>query len=212
MDVDSGLYHLLLPYKLKLDSQMNQPLVYNQSAMPKEQPESALGNMVADIVFNVAQNAGLSPDLAVVNYGGLRVPILDTGLLTRGNAYQLMPFDNLVVVVEVPGSILKELFDLMRNWGGWPISGAQTSMHLLEKGPAMDIYIGGSLLQDNKIYRLATSDYLAGGGDRCFFLQDLPSVHTDVLLRDAIIEHWEAIAQQGDSLLVTKEGRFKYVE
>lgn len=210
--IDSGLYRLILPYKESLDTQMNVTLVYNSFDMPKEMPESALGNMVADVVFKVAQKQGVQPDLAVVNYGGLRVPILGRGTLTVGDAYKLMPFDNLIVVIETPGHIIRQLFGHMVSWGGWPISGGQASIEPKEKRIDGDIYIGGQVLQDNRTYRLATTDYLAGGGDKCFFLQDLPTSNTTVLLRDAIIDSWQELAAKGDSLKIQTEGRLVYVE
>jgi 2',3'-cyclic-nucleotide 2'-phosphodiesterase (5'-nucleotidase family) len=210
--IDSGLYRLMLPYKETLDAQMNAPLVYNTVDMPKELPESALGNMVADVVFKVAQKQGAQPDLAVVNYGGLRLPILGKGMLTVGDAYKLMPFDNLIVIIETPGYIIRQLFSHITAWGGWPISGGSAAINQTEKRISGDIYIGGQLLQDEQTYRLATTDYLAGGGDKCFFLQDLPSSNTGVLLRDAIIDSWQELALAGDSLKIQIEGRLVYVE
>jgi 2',3'-cyclic-nucleotide 2'-phosphodiesterase (5'-nucleotidase family) len=210
--IDSGLYKMMLPYREVLDAQMNKPLVFNKQDMPKELPESALGNMVADVVFKVAQKQGAQPDLAVVNYGGLRVPVLGKGMLTVGDAYKLMPFDNLIVVIETPGHIIRQLFSHMTVWGGWPITGGKAAIKLAEKRISGDIYIGGQLLRDEETYRLATTDYLAGGGDKCFFLQDLPSSNTAVLLRDAIIDSWQELGLAGDSLEIQTEGRLVYVE
>jgi len=210
--IDSGLYRLIMPYKETLDAQMNASLVFNAYDMPKVQPESALGNMVADIVYKVAVDQGLQPDLALVNYGGLRVPVLGSGMLTIGDAYKLMPFDNLIVVIETPGHIIRQLFNHLAGWGGWPISGGKAAIKQAGKVISGDIYIGGQLLKDDYTYKLATSDYLAGGGDKCFFLQNLPSVNTTVLLRDAIIESWQEISLAGDSLKVQTEGRLVYVE
>jgi 2',3'-cyclic-nucleotide 2'-phosphodiesterase (5'-nucleotidase family) len=210
--IDSGLYRMMLPYKESLDVQMNVPLVHNAVDMSKELPESALGNMVADVVFKVAQEQGAPADLAVVNYGGLRVPVLGKGMLTTGDAYKLMPFDNLIVVIETPGHIIRQLFSHLATWGGWPISGGKAAIKRADKSISGDIYIGSELLRDNQIYRLATTDYLAGGGDKCFFLQGLPSFSSTVLLRDAIITYWKEVAALGDSLNLQPEGRLIYVE
>ena len=207
---DSSIYYLLQPYKTQVDERMNDSLVENLRVMKKEQPESALGNMMADVIFNHAKDAGLNPDLAVTNYGGIRVALLEAGQLSYRDAFQLMPFDNKVVLVEVSGTVLLQLFTHIASKGGWPVSNATMQMNE-QRVPISPIYIGGVVLDTAATYQLATTDYLANGGDYCDFLKGLPQKDTGVLLRDAIIEYWKALRERNQSLDVNIEGRISYV-
>lgn len=210
MEVDSTFIRFIQPYKEQIDSLMNVALVYNPQILLKETPESNLGNMLADIIYNVAQEKGLSPDFAVTNIGGIRVPMLDTGFLTTRDAFQLMPFDNTIVVQEISGVTAAQLFGHLAQWNGWPISNAKAKINSQKEILTGTIYIGGKILDTTQTYRLATTDYLALGGDKCFFLQDYPVEKSNVILRDAIISHWSSVATKGDSLFIQKEGRITY--
>ena len=207
---DSSVFYFLQPYKAQVDERMDDSLVVNLKVLKKEQPESALGNMMADVIFNHAKEAGLRPDVAVTNYGGIRVSLLEMGKLTYRDAFQLMPFDNKIVVLEVTGAVLYQLFVHIAVKGGWPISNATMQMND-QRAPLSPIYIGEAVLDTLATYKLATTDYLANGGDYCDFLKGLPQYDTGILLRDAIIEHWKALNNSGQSLDLNIEGRIKYV-
>lgn len=191
---------------------MTAALVLNAQTMTKEQPESLLGNMMADITFKTAEDLGMKPDFAILNYGGIRTSALDSGMLTVGDAYKLMPFDNIIVVLEIPGKVVNQLLNHTAQWGGWPVKGIQAKISPTQKRVAGPIYIGGQILEEDRIYRLATSDYIANGGDQCSFLQTLPQMSTAVLLREAIIQEWSDLGQKGKVLISVKENRISYVE
>lgn len=190
---------------------MNIVLVENALSMKKEQPETALGNMMADVIFQIAADAGLEPDLAITNYGGIRVPLLEKGPLTYRDAFQLMPFDNRIVVIAVPGTVLLQWFGHMAAKGGWPIAKARYQI-TGDRGLSLPIYIGEEEIDTGFVYKVATTDYLATGGDYCDFLKSLKFSDTGFLLRDAIIAHWKSISKEGKLLRVEKEGRVSYVE
>lgn len=208
---DTLVAALLLPYKNRVDSSMNTVLVENAFSMKKEQPETSLGNMMADIMFQYAFHAGLKPDLAITNYGGIRVPALEKGHLTYRDAFQLMPFDNRIVVLDISGDVLQQWFGHMAAKGGWPVSGARYKI-TRDRQISPPIYIGASELDVDSIYRVVTTDYLASGGDNCDFLKARIFFDTGLLLRDAIIDHWKAIAEKGGLLNFEKDGRVLYVE
>jgi 2',3'-cyclic-nucleotide 2'-phosphodiesterase (5'-nucleotidase family) len=208
---DTLIVSLLLPYKSRVDSSMNIVLVENAITMKKEQPETALGNMMADIMFQYALDAGLNPDLAITNYGGIRVPVLEKGPLTYRDAFQLMPFDNKIVVMAIPGDILFQWFQHMAAKGGWPVAQARYQISG-ERKLSAPVYIGGSALDTAAVYTVVTTDYLATGGDYCDFLKTLTYSDTGFLLRDAIINYWKATGERGEKLSIEKDGRVSYVE
>ncbi len=208
-NVDSSVVNMYLPYKVKLDSAMHITLVEATAEMTKQQPESALGNMMADVIYESSTDYGVTTDLAISNYGGIRVASLPKGMLMVEDAYKLMPFDNMVVIVKLEGKILRQLFNHMASKGGWPISHAT---YLIHGDVAEDILINGFPLSDDKVYTLATNDYIAGGGDYCDMLKPLKNVPTGILLRDAIIQYWKNLGRSGNFLHYSIEGRVMYVQ
>lgn len=208
-NVDSSLVNMYLPYKVRLDSAMHIALVQSNTEMTKQQPESALGNMMADIIYASSTSYGETADLAISNYGGIRVASLPKGILMVEDAYKLMPFDNMVVIMKLEGKILRQLFNHMASKGGWPISHAT---YLIHDDIAENILINGLPLSDDKVYTLATNDYIAGGGDYCDMLKPLKNVQTGILLRDAIIQYWKNLGQSGNYLNYSIEGRVMYVQ
>lgn len=182
---DAGMNRFISGYKLRLDSVMNQVIGRALVPLTKAQPESTMGNFAADAQLEAGKKLDNLVTLSVVNYGGLRIPFLPAGDITKGKIYEIMPFDNLVTIIEVPGTVLQTFCDHMAARKGWPISGFSYS---IKNSKAIDIRIGGEPLRPNAVYKLATSDYIANGGDECEFLTGLKKQSSAVLLRDAIME------------------------
>src|SRR5690606_11149141 len=91
--------------------------------LTKAQPESTLGNFVADAQMIVAKKLDNKVVASVVNYGGIRLNYIAPGELTKGKIFELMPFDNMLTIVEVPGEVLKQFCNHMAKYRGWPVSG-----------------------------------------------------------------------------------------
>ena len=92
----------IAPYAAQLDEAMNEVLAEVGAPLTKGQPESSLGNWTADLLLAAARD--LFPDqkvaFAVQNYGGLRISEIGAGPLIVSEIYELMPFDNELVLVE----------------------------------------------------------------------------------------------------------------
>ena len=104
--VDSSMQDLITPYRSELASSMNVEVAQLTTDMINEQPESAMGNHIAQIIHSTGEtNTGRTVDFAVMNYRGLRIPSINKGPLIVSHAYQIMPFDNYIVVMELKGSV-----------------------------------------------------------------------------------------------------------
>ncbi len=203
---DTDIKDFIKPYKVELDKEMDKVIGRTDKEMVKAKPESELGNWMADILLHQSEiYTKKEIDFAAVNYGGIRVPSLSKGDITKGKIFQLMPFDNLVVVLELDKKIMLQLFELMASKGGWPIS--KTVQYTIKNGKPTDIKIKGKTLEDNKTYTFAISDYIANGGDSCFFLKDAKRDNTGKLLRDALLEFIEADTANGNIQTASKENR-----
>jgi len=189
---DSVIKAIIKPYKLSLDSEMNEIIGYSERYMDKGNPEGLLNNFVSDVILYEAQkrikesNIDIKADISLLNNGGLRSSI-PSGAITKRHIYELMPFDNEIVVIELSGEKTKELFDFVAMSKGLPMSGAKMAM---KDNYADSILIDKKPFDLSKSYYVVTSDYLANGGDKMsFFTNPIKKVTINYLVRDAIINY-----------------------
>jgi 2',3'-cyclic-nucleotide 2'-phosphodiesterase (5'-nucleotidase family) len=188
-------------YRDSIDKEMNIVIATNDHTASKAQPESELGNLLTDAMLEMSKKYTKEQiDLSVINYGGIRLPQLPSGDIKIGTVYELMPFDNIIVILTIDGKNLKALFDKMTEIGGWPISGATYN---IKNGKAENIQLNGLPLDENKSYKLSISDYLANGGDKLDMLKSLPQFNTGILLRDAFIDYFK----EQKKIFTKKDGR-----
>jgi len=203
---DSEIESLIAPYKAQLDQQMNQVIGKSAMELVKEKPESSLGNWVADAILDSAvRHTGKDYDLAMSNYGGLRISSLPAGEITKGKIYELMPFDNYLVVLSLKGDVLMRLFERIADYGGWPISrGVQLS---IRDSLVHQVTLHGLPIDSQRIYTVVISDYVANGGDRCDFLEEQPRENLEVYFRDALIDQVMWLEKNGKQIEASIEGR-----
>lgn len=202
---DDKINSMIAPYRESLEAQMNETLGQVGVDLSKNKPESTLGNWYMDAMMNGAARAGYTADLGVSNYGGLRIPMITAGPLTRGEIYELSPFDNLLVIVDVPGTILDTLMQMIATAEGWPVS---TDVRMtIHNNQILSCTIKGQPIDPERVYKVAMPDYVANGGDGCKMLIPLTRVQTGLLVRDLLIEDAQATAARGEAIRTRIEGR-----
>ena len=195
---DSSLVKMLQPYASSMNASMNKVIGFSNTNLIKKQPESGLGNFMADAMLVMAEKKFEKKiDAAFMNEGGIRSEI-PKGNITTGKIFELMPFDNIIVVQDVKGIVLKQFLDKTATDGGWPVSKGIT-MAIKEK-KAVNITIHGKPLDENAIYSIVNSDYVANGGSDCTMLKGIPFLNKGYLLRDALIEYVTELTAQGKPL------------
>lgn len=209
---DSATAALLLPYKDSLDKLMDVVVGYSDAAMPKERDklETLLGNFVADVCLERVNLSKLpvKADLCLLNNGGLRSS-LPKGAITRGTIFELMPFDNEIVVVTLSGEKTRDLLRYLAASGGQPAAGLKMGI-TPDKKPGT-ILIQGQPFDSTRTYNIVTSDYLANGGDKMeFFREPLQVTTIGVKIRDAILDYCEMKAKQEQALSPKLDGRLYY--
>lgn len=206
---DHPLDAIIDPYKSALDEQMTRIIGRASKRLFKERPESTLGNWVADAVQSQAMLISNQPvDASLQNYGGIRIPEVTEGDISVGKIYELMPFDNMLVIVEMSGRMTQRFFDHTAADGGWPVS--KEVQYILQQEQAKQLRIGGEAIQMDKTYRIALPDYIANGGGNCDFLRDLPRENTGHLVRDLLIAEVEAQTGDGKTIEANIEGRVRF--
>jgi 2',3'-cyclic-nucleotide 2'-phosphodiesterase (5'-nucleotidase family) len=207
--VDSASIRIIRPYKAKHDAIMNEVLNVSDQPMEKGQPEGVLGDFVCDLsliqtraVYKSADNKTV--DFCFMNNGGLR-STLPKGDILLGKVFELMPFENQFVVVDLDGPSTKKIIDFIAEKGGVPVSGIK--MGIRDK-KAINPMIGNQPFDINRRYKIVTSDYLANGGDNLSFMAESKTkVTLDLKIRDAIINYLKDEKKKGNRLIVKKDGR-----
>lgn len=160
---DSGAIALLAPYQAKVDSVMTRPLGEAAEDMERSRPEGALTRLVADILRLAATEVlGHPADVAFMNAGGIRTT-LTKGTISYGTALELLPFDNSLCVLTMKGSALMAAFDDVARLNGNGVSGA--TLRISPQYKAKNVRVGGRPIDPERLYTVATIDYLADGND-----------------------------------------------
>jgi len=208
---DEEIATLIGPYRDQMMAEMDQVIGDVAMEMPGGRPESLMGNFVADVLADRAGNyVDEEIDFAISNAGGLRIPSIPAGPLKRSTIYELLPFDNVLVVLSLTGKKVQQLADHMAEAGGWPVS--EGFSMVISEGKATQVQILGEPLKEEHVYQVAMPDYVANGGDNAHFLTSIPQESTGRFMRDAVLEYIAAKNKAGDPLRSSISGRITVTE
>ncbi len=204
---DAEAVALLAPYKAKIDSMMCRVMGTAEMSMDKGAPESLLSNLVADVLRGAAtQVLGKPADMGLVNMGGLR-NVLTEGPITCGNIYEILPFENSLCVVTLKGTDLNRLFENIAACGGEGVSGVR--LRITGDGKLLRATVAGKPVVDDKLYTVATIDYLADGNDGMTALMQAEKRECPpgATLRSLFMEYVERQTAAGKKVAARMEGR-----
>jgi len=196
---DSTSLAIIAPYQKAIEQEMNEVLTYTKYDLEKGRPQSTLGNFVTDLCLNYAD-----AHMCVMNNGGLRTTI-NKGNITRGKLYELMPFENELVLLELDENDYLGLLNYICKRGGEPFSGIDITM--TEERKIINHSVPVDFSKGEKV-KVLTSDYLANGGDKMSFFQNKEQLKVGIKLRDAIIDY----CTKTDTINMQLDGRIKIIE
>ena len=203
---DSAITEMIQPYKIELDKEMNEVIGIAGEDLVKGKLNSSMGNFFSDLLHIQAEKyTDHDIAFAINNYGGLRIPSIPRGEITKGKIFELMPFDNTMVILEMPGPSVVALCNRIAEYGGWPVSFGLT-MDIVES-KASNILVNGEALDLSKTYHVVMTDYVANGGDKCHFLKDLVQDNTGLFIREVFIEGIEEWSEKCQELVHNSEVR-----
>ena len=187
---DDGAVNMVIdPYKKSLESQMNTKISHTNTELTKIGDNSNLGNLLADYTLEGAKEWGKKnnyPNIeaAVINIGGIRNNIGAGDILLK-HVYEVMPFENELVLVKMKGTDLGSIFNYyLETQKNNPVAGLVIET---DNGKITKALIGEKPLDHTKTYYIATSDYLALGGDNMRFFSKGEIISTGLKLRDLYI-------------------------
>ena len=207
VQVDSAIIKTYLPYKTKVETEMNTIIGYTDVLLSKNStvPESVLSNFFADAVANQAKKMVPTIDFVFPSTkGGLRNDIAK-GPIIVSNIFELMPFENQLVLFNLKGEDVLKVITYIAVTNGQPVSGLR--MNIKDKKPE-NIIINGKPFDETKDYWVLTSDYIASGGDDAVgFATPISKKNLGLLIRDALLKEVKEIQAEGKRINAKLDGR-----
>ncbi|WP_317168289.1 5'-nucleotidase [Flavobacterium silvaticum] len=191
----SEIDKFIKPYRDKIDADMNTVLAFAPQTIDKSgKLQTPIGNLFADMTlesarFLLSKRENKTVDFCLLNAGGVR-SIIPKGNVTTRVAYEIMPFDNNLIVVELKGQQVQELLEYFASEKKpHPIAGIHFD---IKDGKPENVFIGSVPFDNNRNYTVATSDYLYNGGDNMlFFKKAVAKYDLDYKLRNVLIDYFE---------------------
>lgn len=207
---DSSIILMVAPYRQKLEADMDKVIAISDEVLMKGKPESNLTNLTADLylqdgmAYMKKNDPSFVPDMAFVNYGGLR-GALPKGKITVGDIFELMPFNNVLVILKISGETMFQFAERIAERGGDGVAGVEIR---IKDGKLGSFAIGGRPFDMNRDYWLVTNDYIANGGDDMEMLVNREKyINTELKIRDLVIGNLRNDYQAGKTIHEKLDGR-----
>jgi 2',3'-cyclic-nucleotide 2'-phosphodiesterase/3'-nucleotidase/5'-nucleotidase len=180
----------------EIGPQLNRVIVHTAERIERGVGENPMGRLIAD-----AQRWKSKSQIAIMNAGGVRAP-LPAGAVTWGDLYQVHPFGNTLVVLELTGAVLRDALEhaVRRTDADAHVSGA-----VIEYDPTRPLgsrvvsirLSDGTPVRDDQVYRVVVNDFLANGiGDGYIpFARARARYPTGVVDLEALIEYLRTLPQ-----------------
>lgn len=160
--LDADLDAMIAPYRASIQEVMKRPV--GKTAIEFVKDSAELLNLVTDFIRDRGRQLDKNVDFAITNKGGIRRG-LPKGTITQGQIQTMLPFNNKVVVLELTGRDILDNLDVMANTGGNGVSSELFVTYDPKTRKATSATVNGKPIEPEKIYHVATIDYLANGGD-----------------------------------------------
>jgi 5'-nucleotidase/UDP-sugar diphosphatase len=206
--LDARIEGVLASYRRRLGADLDRVVGRTTARVGSEnldEGDHPLGNFVADVMRDRT-----GADLAIMNAGGIRAP-LSAGEIRQRDILTMLPFDNRIVTLPMTGAKVRRMLDgVARRLGKSGFGHVSGASYVISRDRAVEVRVWGSAkrgdagsgrsrlrdgepIDGNRVYKVATIDFLADGGDYFDELRAAePKDRTDVLLSDAAIEFLRA--------------------
>jgi 2',3'-cyclic-nucleotide 2'-phosphodiesterase (5'-nucleotidase family) len=150
--------------------------------------ESNLGNLITD-----AMREASGADIAFQNSGGIRADI-PRGRINLEQIYTTLPFDNLLLQMELTGAQIMELLEqsIARKRGILQVSGLKVvyDPSKPDASKVKSVLVGeDEPLDPQRYYKVATNDFLAAGGDGYHAFKEGKNLIYGGFLRDIFTDY-----------------------
>ena len=215
LKANQAIEDFILPYRLHVNKNMDSIISYAPETYSKSDGElnTAIGNLMADAVYSETnpvfnQRTQKNIDLVLLNHGGIR-SIISKGNISIRTAYEIMPFENSVVVAAIKGAQVNDMMEyLSKAKRAHPVS-YQLQLTLDQNAEVKSARVNGKPIDINKTYYVATNDYLYNGGDGMTFFHPNEGLYVlNYKIRDVLIDNFK----KKDTLNPKQDQRFIKLE
>ena len=191
----SEISKFIQPYKEHIDKDLSTVLAIAPETIDKNGVwQTPMGNLFSTVVYEKGnpifkKRENKSIDIILLNHGGIRT-IIPKGNVTARAAFEIMPFENSLVVIELKGEQIEDLLNyFIAEKKPHPLYGMTFTIG--KNNEAKDILIQGKSFDKNSSYFVGTNDYLANGGDNMiFFKKGIQKYDLDYKLRNILIDYF----------------------
>ena len=195
--------------KLMLDAQPGMASVkevvgYCPTGLERGGTENLLGDWAVDCLMAEAEKEfGRKVDIGVLNHGGIRID-MPQGEVLMDDIMSMFPFKNYLNLVAMKGSEVRALFDRMAR-RVQVVGGVKVTV---KDGQVLELLVGGEPVDDDRIYNVATIDFLLSGGDGIFSGRQFEeTLETELMVFDVILAHVRGLAEAGQPIAKERDGR-----
>lgn len=211
---DPAVESALAPYTAKVRA-LNVPIGKLAGNLKKSGiGGGSLGNFVSDAIRERASaKLGKPVLLAVINSGGLRKNDIAAGDLTASDIYQLLPFENALVTLDLTGEQLRKFLDVIvaqRDAQSGARIVYRTNAEKKNEIVSVTLNDAGKEIDPTATYTIVTIDYLVKRGGDYSILQQAKNIRPlNITMRDAVLDYVRAETTAGHTIKATLDGRFK---
>lgn len=210
---DPKLAKYVAKKRAQLEKRMQVVVAQSDTELESYAPESPLSNFLTDILLNESSKYAKDTtfanlDISMLNFGGIRTS-MPKGDVTVGDLYRITPFDNYLTFILLKGSELEKALNRFDGQFIAPYSGA---VIIFDKYPKewtpTAIFVNGLPLDENRLYKLVTLNFIADGGDH--LLEDIQFEkieYSTITFRDFLIAELKAMTARGEIVKGEKDDR-----
>ena len=195
--------------KLMLDAQPGMASVkevvgFCPTGLERGGTENLLGDWAVDCLMAEAEKEfGRKVDIGVLNHGGIRID-MPQGDVLMDDLMSMFPFKNYLSLVTMKGSEVRALFDRMAR-RVQVVGGVKVTV---KDGQVLELLVGGEPVDDDRVYNVATIDFLRSGGDGIFSGRQFEeTLETELMVFDVILAHVRCLAEAGQPIAKERDGR-----
>ena len=197
---NEAITNYVKPYSDNINKDLNSVLAYCPETQDKSKGtwQSNIGNLLAEITFELGnpvfqKRENKTIDVCLLNHGGIRA-VIPKGDITTRTAFEVMPFENSLIIVGLTGKEIKTLAEyIIKEKKPHPLYGMK--IYIDKNTLAINkIEINDKPLDENQLYYVGTSDYLANGGDNMtFFKESKIKFDMEYKLRNMMIDYFKKV-------------------
>jgi len=208
---DSAIDNYISPYREQLEAAMNEvigdaplEMLHNRNL-----PETELSNFFSDALLAVGRQIDPEVTFSLATKDGIRSSI-SKGDVTIGSVFSLMPFENLITILELKGSDVMTLGEFIAQSNGQPVGNIKM---VIKEKKMVEFLINNQPIDPDKTYKMITYDFIANGGDHVQGLGNpILKFTSQSRVRESLIEYIRELTKEGKKVESHLDGRIKIIQ